>query len=224
MVNAKNKSKTLRQTAVTASILIDVSEMHIDALHWSGEDEQRQVVRRMCATPAGYRQWLSFHSGLMRHVGGTGSRQAQIATMRQKSFELIHRQALFQYLRDNSLPDESREAVVAAFHGSREFRRALVAEHARYLQSNSSLYCTRYLNDSILRDASFGRGLDGYAEVYMDFFDHYCSWLIAESRDEKYMPRYLIPAFKAKLTVMKSDLLALPLPVAERRRKPRRKH
>jgi len=214
----------MRQSAVAASILIDVSEMRIDALHWSGEDEERQIVKRLCATPAGYRRWWAFHASLMRRAGGSSSRQAQIAMMRGKSFELIHRKALFEYLRDSALTAESREAVVTAFHGSIDFRRALVAEHGRYLHSNSSLYCTQYLNDSILRDSRFDRGLENYRQVYMDFFDHHCRWILAESRGESYTSRYLIPAYKARLTVMKSELLSLPLPVAERRRKPRRKH
>lgn len=214
----------MRHSAVAASTLIDVSEMHIDKLHWAGADEERQVVRRLCATPAGYQQWWAFHAGLMRHVGSGGSRQAQIAMMRGKSFELIHRKALFEYLRDSSLPEDGRQAVVSAFHGSIDFRRALVAEHSRYLHSNSSLYCTHYLNGSILRDRRFDSGLANYQQVFMDYFDHYCAWVLAESRGERYTSRYLIPAFKAKLTVMKSDLLSLPLPVLERRRKPRRKH
>lgn len=213
----------MRQSAVTASILIDASEMHIDALHRSGADEKRQLVRRLCETPKGYRQWWTYHAALMRRAGGSVSRQAQIATMRGKSFELVHRQALFRYLRESQLPGERREAVVAAFHGSLDFRRALVAEHGRYLHSNSSLYCTQYLNDAILRDRRFDSGLASYQQVYMDFFDHYCHWIVAESEGRKYASRYLIPAFKAKLTVMKSELLSLPLPVAERRRKPRRR-
>jgi hypothetical protein len=212
----------VRQSAVTASILIDASEMHIDALHWSGAEEKRQVVRRLCDTPKSYRHWWTFHTSLMRRAGGTVSRQAQIATMRGKSFELIHRQALFRYLRESQLPGESREAVVAAFYGSLDYRRAVVAEHSRYLHANSSLYCAQYLNDSILRDKRFDRGLENYHQVFLDYFDHYCQWIVAESRGENYAPRYLIPAFKAKLTVMKSELLSLPLPVAERRRKPRR--
>ena len=214
----------MRQAAVTTSVLIDVSEMRIETLHWSGADEEREVVRRLVSTPASYRQWWSFHGGLMRNVGGSGSRQAQIAVIRRKSFELIHRQALFRYLRENPLADGSREAVIAAFHGSLDFRRALVAEHGRYLHSNSSLYCAQYLNQAVWRDARFDRGLAAYQGVYMDFFSHYCEWVLAESRGERYTSRHLIPAYKHRLSEMKSDLLSLPLPIAERRRKPRRSH
>jgi len=211
----------MRQSAVSAKVLIDVSELRLDTLRWAGEDDERSIVRRLYESNGSYRRWQSFHGGLMRHVSGSHSRQGQIALIRRTSFELIHRQALFEYLRENDLSEAGRKAVMAGFHGTLDFSRALVAEHGRYLQSNSSLFCARYLGRSVLWDARFSGGLDDYRLVYMDFFSHYCSWIQAESRGDRYPGRYLLPPLKRKLNILQADLLSLPLPVAERRRKRR---
>jgi hypothetical protein len=134
--------------------------------------------------------------------------------MRRKRFELIHRQALFQYLRDSPIAGAEREAIMAAFHGTSDYRRAVVAEHGRFLQSNSSLFCAEHLASSIMQDARFGRGLETYRRRYMSFFSHFCGSILAESQGREFAARQVIPALKKELLVLRRDLLSLPVVTA----------
>jgi hypothetical protein len=211
-------------TVIAPSVLMNVSEMRIEDIRWSGTDDERLVVSRIFETPVSYRHWEAYHAGLMQSVGGGGTRQGQVLTMRQKRFELIHRQALFQYLRDNRVAGATRAAIVTAFHNTASYQRAMVAEHARYLQSNSSLFCADHLSTSIMGDVRFGRAIERYRAEYMDYFSHYCDWILAESQGAIFLSRRLIPALKLKLQLMRHQMLAIPVYTFERRRQPRTGH
>jgi len=146
--------------AISSSILMDVSELRIEYMRWSGSATERQVVNRLFETPSSYCHWESYHAGLMRTVGDGGSRKGQLLTMRRLRFQLIHRQALFEFLRESTATDKQRKALFSVLHGTQDYARAVVAEHGRFLQSNSSLYCADHLAGSILRDSRFGSGLE----------------------------------------------------------------
>ena len=198
--------------AISSSILMDVSELRIEYMRWSGSATERQVVNRLFETPSSYCHWESYHAGLMRTVGDGGSRKGQLLTMRRLRFQLIHRQALFEFLRESTATDKQRKALFSVLHGTQDYARAVVAEHGRFLQSNSSLYCADHLAGSILRDSRFGSGLEHYRKSYLEYFGHHCNWILAESQGRDFPLQCLVPHLKKELLTQQRELLQLPAP------------
>ena len=199
------------EPVLSASVLMNVSEIRIEDIRWSGSDDQKQVVNRLFERETAYGQWECFHSGLMKSVSGGSNRKEQLIKMRRTRFTLIHRQALFQYLRDSEITGARREAVIRGFHDTTDYMRAVVQEHGRYLQSNSSLFCADHLAYSVLRDHRFTNGLEAYRQKYLDYFSLYCNWIIAENEGAEYPTRRLIPEAKRTLAEMQARLLRMPV-------------
>ena len=202
----------MHQRALLSRTLMDLSELRIDQIRWGGSDDERQVVNRLFESPSSYRHWEAFHGGLMRRVGGDSSRKGQLLTLRQTRFELIHRQALFEFLRESSVTGRQRNELFGVLHGTQDYTRAVLAEHARYLQSNSSLFCADHLSFSVMGDLRFSRGLERYRRHYLDYFGHYCRWILSDSKGKDLPDRQLLPQLKAKLQSVQQYLLALPAP------------
>lgn len=199
--------------AIAPSILMDVSELRIEYMRWSGTQNERQLVNRLFETPSSYCQWESYHAGLMRTLGSDSTRKGQLMTMRRLRFQLIHRQALFEFLRENSVTGRQRNALFDVLHGTQDYAKAVVAEHARFLQSNSSLYCADHLAYSIMRDLRFSSGLERYRKSYLEYFGHHCNWILAESAGREFTLQCLIPDLKKDLKQQQRELLSLPAPV-----------
>lgn len=195
---------------LTPRALMHISEFRIEAVRRSGPADWRSLVTRLFDTRAAYQRWQSFHYGLMKYVGASKNPQEQRANFRRTSFSLIHRQALFDHLRESHVTGHDREAIVAALHSSADYSRAVIAEHGRYLQANSSLICTDYLESSVMHDAAFSAGLADYRDKYREYFGVYCGWIVAEDRGEDYALRSLIPEMKSKLAELRSSLLHTP--------------
>lgn len=210
----------MRTPLLSSAALMDASESRIDVLRHCASAEKRQVVERLVETPSTYSRWLSFHFGIMQKVAAGDSAGEQRLRLRKASFSLVHRQALFQHLRDARISGQARRAVFRAFHGDGNYARAVVAEHGLYLESNSSLYCAQHLDLSLLNDGQFAAQLDAYRDAYLEFFGLYCNWVIAEDKGQFYPFRPMFPDMKKQLLAMQSQLLALPV-AAERRRQPR---
>lgn len=200
------------QRALPPHILMDVSEMRIEHIRWAGSETERQVVKRLFERPNAYLQWETYHAGLMRKLGHDASRKAQLVSMRQTRFELIHRQALFQFLRDASVTGSQREALFSALHGTKDYTRAVLAEHARYLQSNSSMICADHVAFSMMGDWRFSHQLDEYRRRYVEYFGHYCNWVLAEAQGRDAPSSRLLPQLKLELQVVHREMLALPAP------------
>ena len=203
------------QRPLSPSTLIDVSELRIEQIRWSGSAAERQIVNRLFENRATYRYWENYHAGLMRRVGGDASRKGQLQLMRRTRFELIHRQAFFQYLRDSSVVGRQREELFSVLYGTRDYAGAVVAEHARFLHSNSSLYCADHLAFAVMHDLRFSAGLVRYRHRYLDYFGRYCDWITADAEGADAPARRLLPRLKQELQVLQRDLLTLPAPKPE---------
>jgi hypothetical protein len=68
------------------------------ALH-SGNPNEQLVASRLLESPAAFRTWESEHCGLMREVANPSFKRTQAALLKKAAFRLIHRKALFEYLR-----------------------------------------------------------------------------------------------------------------------------
>ena len=210
----------MRIRPLSSRAYMNVSESRIEALRWSGSDDERWYVDRLFDNSATYRHWEFFHSDLMKKVAASPSQRGQIIDLRKTRFALLRRQALFQHLRDTAVMGRDREIVVSAFHASTEFSRALVAEHGNFLRSNSSLLCASYLGSALLDDARFDAELERYQTGYMDYFAMYCDWIIASARGQQYPLRPLITYMKDDLAQMQARLMTMPI-AEDRRRSPR---
>lgn len=191
---------------------MDVSELRLAEMRWSGSEDERNIVVRLFEDSNAYRSWESYHAGLMRKVCRDGAPKGQVLAMRKARFELIHRQSLFEYLRESSTTGEDRYALFRGLHRSQDYARAVLAEHSRYLQSNSSLYCADHLGHSIMGDRGFARGLRLYRRRYLTYFGHYCDWIISEYRGESTPSRWLLPPLKQEILSLQQSCLALPAP------------
>ncbi len=97
--------------ALTASVLMDVSESWIEQIRRSESTDIRLVVDRLCDTPT-----------------------EQLVRLRKTSFSLPHRQALFEHIRTAQVTGSDRAALFAAFHISTSYAKAVLAEHGRFLE------------------------------------------------------------------------------------------
>ena len=117
---------------------------------------------------------------------------------------------MFEYLRSARVTGSEREALFAALHGSTSYAKAVLAEHGRFLESNSSLFCTDYLELFIVNDAAFGAALAQYRARYMEFFAIYCGRVIAEQNGDDSCVAPLIPELKTQLLNLQSRIMAMP--------------
>ncbi|MGI9329445.1 MAG: hypothetical protein ACR2QB_01920 [Gammaproteobacteria bacterium] len=212
----------MSKSALSASVLMNVSELRIEDMRWSGSDVERQIVNRIFETSDSYGHWESFHAGLMSTVCVGASRKEQLVKMRRTRFTLIHQQSLFQYLRDSGVKGENRVAVIRAFHDSTDYMRAVVTEHGRFLRSNSSLFCADHLAYSVLHDIRFTDSLEHYRQKYMEYFSMHCNWIISEQKGAEYSTRRLIPETKLLLSRLQTKMLRMPMVVGEKSVRDRR--
>ena len=196
--------------ALTPSVLMDASESWIEKIRWSDSADVRLVVDRLFDRPVTYSRWLSFHYDLMKKVAAGHSSKEQLLRLRKTSFNLLHRQALFEHIRTAKVTGSDREALFSALHASKNYARAVLDEHGRFLESNSSLFCTDYLEMFIRHDSAFGAAFADYRTRYLEFFAIYCGWVLAEYRGDDYCLAPVIPEIKMELLSLQRRIVAMP--------------
>src|SRR5271167_127416 len=91
---------------------------------YSDNANEQLVASRLLETPAAFRTWESEHSGLMHEVA-TGFRRTHAALLKKAAFRLIYRKALFESLRDERVRGSARRRIVASFHPTKDYSRAV---------------------------------------------------------------------------------------------------
>ena len=74
-----------------------------------------------------YRRWEAEHDRLMRSVANERNRMGQLVALRSAAFALIHRKALFEYLRDQKVTGRKRHEVFKLVYGDRDYAKSVVA-------------------------------------------------------------------------------------------------
>jgi hypothetical protein len=161
--------------------LMDASEHCVEAVARSGSTEDQSVASRILERPATYQRWVSDHDHLMRRVSEHGKLERQVLALRRSTFGLIHRKALFGYLRDQHVVGARRHRLFALFYGPRDYVGSVVAEHGTYLRSNSSYLCSRFFADELMQDGAMQAPLQLYEEEYSDYFRIFCDIALAET-------------------------------------------
>ena len=198
---------------VTRAQLIVASEQQLARAARAGSVRQRQIAAPILANPSEYRKWESEHGRLMSAVAAppTGDRQAR--ALLSAALSLVHRKALFEYLRDHAQRGAERRELIQHFHGQKSYSQAVVAEHGNYQRSVASLICIEHNGATLLLHQAFDEPMRRYEHRYSEYFRSYCDSYLApatEDGDGSDSMRMLLPHLKRDVLDERARLLALP--------------
>jgi hypothetical protein len=169
---------------LTHDRLMEESQRRLADAVLSGAPSEERVATRILDSPRDYRKWEDEHATLMRRIAAERLPAVQKAELLNISLALIHRKALFEYLRDEQVRGIRREEIMAHFLSHRDYTSAIVAEHGRYVRSAASYLCSSHVGSNVMFDALFENPLGEYEELYASYFRTYCSLTLTHGDDE----------------------------------------
>jgi len=190
------------------------SESRIEMAAGSASPADRLVTLRLLQHPAEFTRWEAHHDQLMRPVSAPRRLSQQIVALRATAIALVHRKALFEYLRARRPAEAKRRRLLGLFHRCRNYGHALLAEHGNYVRCSSSYLCTQHLAEHLMRDPALDAPLRLYEEWYRDYFQAYCDLELAETEEEKaacLAQECLQALLKHRVTKARRVILAMPL-------------
>jgi hypothetical protein len=167
----------------------------------------------MLECPGTYRRWELEHDRLMHTVSDRGRLAEQVTALRSAVFALVHRRAVFEYLRARQITGTKRRRALALFYGCRDYTNALLREHGNYVRCSSSYVCAHHLGEHLMHDAAFNEPLQLYEEWYAEYFRAYCDTELAETDEERHTSvalDALKPLLKHRLAEGRQAILAMP--------------
>ncbi len=201
----------MRMRGLSHTVLMEESESRIANLAREGSATQALVARRVLEDTRLYRHWEAEHGCLMRGVASETRMPRQVTALRSACFGLIHRKAMFDYLREQRVAGRDRHAVFELIYGDQDYVKAVVAEHANYVRSASSLLCTNHLGLTLLDDRAFGDPMVRYEQRYTDYFRAFCGSALTSNRyNNDDTLSTLLPYLKRQLGELRRAILALP--------------
>lgn len=201
----------MRNRGISCARLMEASETRIADIAREGHSAQGLAAQRMLDDTRLYHHWESEHERLMRAVASETRAVGQAQALRRASFGLIHRKAMFDYLRANRITGRDRHAVFSLVFGDHDYVSAVIKEHGNYLRSTNSFVCSHHVGLQMLADRAFGDPLARYEQLYTEYFRTFCS--TALSPDEYKSAdtlSTLMPYLKRQLTDLRRAILALP--------------
>jgi hypothetical protein len=192
--------------------LMEESEMRIAVASREGTPDERLVAARVLESVSSYHQWEIGHESLMRSVSTQSRLVGQLAVLRTTAFSLMHRKALFEYLRERNVTGPKRHRLLAAFYGPLEYTDSVVREHNNYIRSGSSYLCTVHIGLELMQDPAFDEPLQLYQEWYSEYFRIFCDSTLAETPEEKAQIESLDelrPLLKHQLTHARQTILTM---------------
>jgi hypothetical protein len=171
------------------------------------------VASRILGHPQAYRRWEAEHDRLMRGVSGQTHLDRQVTALRSAALSLVHRRAMFEYLRLCEITGRKRHRFFTVFYGSRDYVNAVLAEHGNYVRCSSSYLCTQYLAEHLMEDYALGEPLQIYEQWYAEYFRAYCDGALAETEEEKQAVaamEALKPLLKHQLAEARQAILQMP--------------
>jgi hypothetical protein len=190
--------------------LMEESQRHLSNAALSGPPDEERVATRILDDARGYRRWEDEHSTLMHRIAGERLPVIQKTQLLNVSLSLIHRKALFEYLRDERVRGIRREEIMAHFFSHRDYTSAVVSEHGRYVRSAASYLCSSHVGSHVMFDALFEAPLAEYEELYASYFRTYCSTVLA--RDDNAIAKSMLPVvadLKGQIGEWRKALIAL---------------
>jgi hypothetical protein len=162
---------------------MEESQRHLANAARHGAPSEERVATRILDDVRGYRRWEDEHATLMHRIAVERLPIVQKAQLLNISLSLIHRKALFEYLRDERVRGIRREEVMAHFLSHRDYTSAVVAEHGRYVRSAASFLCSSHVGSHVMFDALFEAPLAEYEDLYASYFRAYCGAVLASDND-----------------------------------------
>jgi hypothetical protein len=198
---------------VTHEQLMAESEAHIARTARKSSSPEQQIAAQILANPTDYRAWEAEHERLMAAVARPNRSAVQARALLSMAFSLVHRKALFAYLRSRALRGTGRRDLIQHFHGQKSYSQAIVVEHSNFLRSSASLLCAEHFGTTILAHQAFGDQFRRYEHLYAEYFRSYCdSYLTtpASVEDASDSMRALLPHLKRDVLDVRARLLAMP--------------
>lgn len=197
--------------SLTHALLMRESNECMDAALRAPDPRVRLVAKRVLEDAGTWSRWENEHSALMRAVAAQRRDDDQVHELRKTAFQLIHRKAPFEYLRDEKVRGEVRRRVITQMRPARSYAESLLIEHAEFLRSACSLICTLHVGVHLAEDDVFGHPLANYEELYSEYFTAYCCAAYgAANDDDSSAQAALLPYLKARLEEERRRLLGLP--------------
>ena len=171
------------------------------------------VAERILVRPVEFTRWEVHHDRLMRGVSTHGRLPQQMIALRTTALSLVHRRALFEYLRRRHVTGEKRRKLLAVFYGCTDYTSAVLAEHGNYVRCSSSYLCAQHLGEHLMRDPALDEPLALYEEWYTEYFSAFCDVELAETEEEKQAciaQESLKPLLKHRVTEGRRAILAMP--------------
>ena len=159
--------------------LMEESQRRLANAVLCGQPSEERVATRILDNGRDYRLWENEHATLMRRIAAERLPSVQKAQLLDTALSLIHRKALFEYLRDEQVRGTKRYEIMAHFFANRDYQSAVVAEHGRYLRSAASYLCSSHVGSNVMFEALFETPLAEYEELYASYFRTYCNTLLA---------------------------------------------
>ena len=173
-------------------------------------NEQSVVAMRLMQHPGTYSDWEAGHSRLMQQVCQPPRLRAQIVRMRATTLRLIHRRAVFDYLRDRRITGAQRHRYIEIFYGPRDYASSLVVEHGHYIRSWVSASCSRFIGTAVLRDPAFEAPLAEYELFYTEYFQLFCDLQLSSAENVNFScKKALLPLLKERCEQAREQLIRL---------------
>lgn len=193
--------------------LMDESEWRVEVAANSRLPEDI-LASRVLESPLVYRRWTAEHDRLLRRVAAQSRVESQVVSLRSTALSLVHRKALFEYLRERGLTGQKRRRLFELFYGCRDYTNAVLAEHNNYVRCSSSYLCTQYLAEHLMHDEAIVEPLQLYETRFAEYFRAFCNGELAETEEERILAEpldALRPLLKYQLSEARHAILKMPL-------------
>ena len=189
----------MQRTSVDHKRLMSESTDRVRSALYSENPNEQLIASRLLESPEAFRTWESEHSGLMREVANPSFRRTQAALLKKAAFRLIHRKALFEYLRDQRIRGTVRRRIMVSFHPAQDYTRSVIAEHGLYLRKACSFLCASHVGGNVVHDAGFFDPMKRYQDLYAEYFQLFCTTHFGADSAEVEPQAELLPLLKHQL-------------------------
>ena len=197
----------MHRNSVDYKRLMRESTDRVHSALYSADPNEQLVASRLMENPSAFGTWESEHSGLMLEVANPSFRRTQAALLKKATFRLIHRKALFEYLRDAQVRGNVRRRIIVHFHPAQDYARAVIAEHGLYLRKACSFLCTSHVGGNVVRDPGFFDPMRCYQKLYAEYFQIFCRTNFGTDSDDTEPQEELLPLLKHQLEEYRMSIM-----------------
>lgn len=198
-----------RRARLRHDAFMEASQARLTLAMHSGNADEERIALRILDNPRDFSTWEQQHSGLMRQIVAAGSPTAEKCDLLTASLALIHRKALFEYLKSSGIRGEDRVRLMNNFFSMTDYSKAIVNEHGNYLRSAASYLCSSHVGFTVMLDDVFDEPLSQYEQLYGDYFRVYCGLAVATDRDEVQTLEPLASTLKREVSDFRAALISL---------------